>query len=121
MTLSIEVLPAPFGPMMARISPLRMSKETSVIALHAAEGKRHVLDRQQHVAGRDALVRPGALMPPSSRSPAAATGWIFHVADLDAGGDDALAAVLERDLGADAASVRAVVERRRSAAHSVRR
>ena len=32
MTLSIEVLPAPFGPMMARISPLRMSKETSLTA-----------------------------------------------------------------------------------------
>src|SRR6266849_3027074 len=32
MTLSIEVLPAPFGPMMARISPLRMSKETSTSA-----------------------------------------------------------------------------------------
>src|SRR6266581_6048750 len=32
MTLSIEVLPAPFGPMMARISPLRISKETSTSA-----------------------------------------------------------------------------------------
>ena len=32
MTLSIEDLPAPFGPMMARISPSRMSKEMSVIA-----------------------------------------------------------------------------------------
>ena len=32
MTLSIEVLPAPFGPMMARISPLRMSNDTSLIA-----------------------------------------------------------------------------------------
>ena len=32
MTLSIDVLPAPLGPMMARISPLRMSKETSRIA-----------------------------------------------------------------------------------------
>src|SRR4051794_36897364 len=32
MQFSIEVLPAPFGPMMARISPLRMSKETSVSA-----------------------------------------------------------------------------------------
>src|SRR5215813_4744043 len=32
MTLSIEVLPAPFGPMIARISPLRMSNDTSVIA-----------------------------------------------------------------------------------------
>ena len=33
MTLSIEVLPAPFGPMMARISPLRMSNDTSLMAL----------------------------------------------------------------------------------------
>src|ERR1700687_2897072 len=32
MTLSMEVLPAPFGPMMARISPLRISKETSTRA-----------------------------------------------------------------------------------------
>src|SRR5438132_835684 len=32
MTLSSEVLPAPLGPMMARISPLRMSNETSRIA-----------------------------------------------------------------------------------------
>ncbi len=32
MTFSIEVLPAPFGPMMARISPFLMSKETSRIA-----------------------------------------------------------------------------------------
>src|SRR3974377_2361880 len=33
MMLSIDVLPAPLGPMMARISPLRMSNETSVTAL----------------------------------------------------------------------------------------
>ena len=32
MQFSIEVLPAPLGPMMARTSPLRMSKETSEIA-----------------------------------------------------------------------------------------
>src|SRR5829696_3634238 len=32
MQFSIEVLPAPFGPMMARISPLRMSNETSLKA-----------------------------------------------------------------------------------------
>ena len=50
MTLSIDVLPAPFGPMIARISPLRMSNETSRIALHAAERQRDVLDRQQHLA-----------------------------------------------------------------------
>src|ERR671913_2570018 len=33
MTLSIEVLPAPLGPMMARISPFRISNETSRMAL----------------------------------------------------------------------------------------
>src|SRR5258708_20172830 len=32
MTLSIEVLPAPFGPMMARISPCLTSNDTSRIA-----------------------------------------------------------------------------------------
>src|SRR5215218_8765822 len=32
MQFSIEVLPAPFGPMMARISPLRMSNDTSLKA-----------------------------------------------------------------------------------------
>ena len=32
MTLSIEVLPAPFGPMMARTSPFLMSNDTSRIA-----------------------------------------------------------------------------------------
>src|SRR5258708_18255672 len=33
MTLSIEVLPAPFGPMMARISPPEMAKDPSGNAL----------------------------------------------------------------------------------------
>ncbi len=33
MTLSIDVLPAPLGPMMARISPFRMSKDTPRMAL----------------------------------------------------------------------------------------
>ena len=32
MQLSIDDLPAPLGPMMARISPLRMSNDTSVSA-----------------------------------------------------------------------------------------
>src|ERR1700680_2588094 len=32
MTLSIEVLPAPFGPMMARTSPFLISKDTSRMA-----------------------------------------------------------------------------------------
>ena len=57
MTLSIDVLPAPFGPMMARISPLRMSNETSLIALIAAERERDVIDREQDLVGRD--VGPG--------------------------------------------------------------
>ena len=50
MQLSIEVLPAPFGPMMARISPLRMSNGHSVIAFTPPKRERHVLDREQRVA-----------------------------------------------------------------------
>ena len=49
MTFSIEVLPAPFGPMIARISPLRMSNERPR-SPHAAERQRNMLDRQQDVA-----------------------------------------------------------------------
>ena len=75
MTLSIDVLPAPFGPMMARISPLRMSKETSLTAFTPPNDERHVLDRQQHVADRDvgSARRPHAAF--SSRC--AATGSVF--------------------------------------------
>ena len=83
MTLSIEVLPAPFGPMMARISPLRMSNETSVIAFTPPNDERDVLDRQQHLAGRDRRRPRGALMRAfSMRLPA--TGYGLHVADRDA-------------------------------------
>ena len=100
MTLSIEVLPAPFGPMMARISPLRMSKETSRDRLHAAEGERDVLDREHRLAGRDVGARIGALTPAFSIA-FAGTGYGLHVADRDARGDRALAAVLEGHLGRD--------------------
>ena len=94
MTLSIDDLPAPFGPMMARISPSRMSKLTSLSALHAAEAQRDVVDRQQHLAAVAAVVR----RPGPGRLPQAAGS----VADHEIGLDPALAAVLEGDLGLDA-------------------
>ena len=62
MTLSIEVLPAPFGPMMARISPLRMSNETSVIAFTPPKASETFSTDEDHLAGRDLVAgrRPHA-------------------------------------------------------------
>ena len=62
MTLSMEVLPAPLGPMMARISPLRMSNETSRERLHPPKESETLSTESSGSSARD--VRPvGALMP----------------------------------------------------------
>ena len=58
-TFSIELLPAPLGPMMARTSLLRTSKETSESALHAAEGERDVAHLEQRIAHQAALFSRG--------------------------------------------------------------
>ena len=39
--------------MIARISPLRISNDTSVIAFTPPNGERDVLDREDRLAGRD--------------------------------------------------------------------
>ncbi len=73
MTLSIEVLPAPFGPMMARISPLRMSKETSLIAFTPPNDSETFSTDKQHLAGRDVgwpLGRSHAAFSMAARRPA---------------------------------------------------
>ena len=57
MTLSIELLPAPFGPMIARISPWRISKLMPLSATMPPNDRRISSQPQQHVA--DALI-PGA-------------------------------------------------------------
>src|ERR1700730_8562425 len=63
MMLSSDVLPAPFGPIMARISPLRMSKETPVTAL-TPPNESDTLSTESSTSPA-AMSRPvGALMPP---------------------------------------------------------
>ena len=77
--------------------------------LHAAEGERHVLDREDRLAGRD-LVAGGC--PHAAFSIGfAAHRMGLHVADRDARRERALAAVLEGDLGRDVGDLRAVIER----------
>ena len=56
-------MPAPLGPMMARISCSRTSKRDVGERLHAAEGERDVLDREDDVADRRALAQAALLRP----------------------------------------------------------
>src|SRR5438874_6704494 len=132
MTLSSDVLPAPFGPMMARISPLRMSKETPLIALTPPKAS-DTFSTASSTSPATTSVPLGALMPrfrkcderypgrgsgPSARHPSSRR--LLHrrqrhggnVANLDARRKRALAAVLERHLGRDVGLARTAVERR---------
>src|SRR5215831_20981803 len=68
MTLSIEVLPAPFGPIMARISPPAISKETSVKALTPPN------ERETFSTERSTLEAPPAALPSKRRPPPPAGG-----------------------------------------------
>src|SRR5262245_40557709 len=121
MTLSIEVLPAPFGPIMARISPLRMSNETPATALTPPKASDTFSTASSTLPAtmfcslgalmsrlrecHDAARATGSLWPLSRRERArtevAARSCRFlhrrhrhrlHVADFDAGGEHALAA-----------------------------
>src|SRR5229473_2451663 len=135
MMLSSEVLPAPLGPMMARISPLRMSKETPLTALTPPKAS-DTFSTASSTSPATTSGPLGALMPrlrardepqarsvPSPRSArrgcaprargeseraecVATSRRLLHhrhrhgrnVANLDARGKHALAAVLERHL-----------------------
>src|SRR5262249_40084272 len=57
-----DVLPAPLGPMMARISPLRMSKETSVSALTPPKDS-ETFSTDSRTSPAATSLFPGALMP----------------------------------------------------------
>src|SRR5262245_63209206 len=124
MTLSSEVLPAPFGPIMARISPLRTSKETPATALTPRKASDTFSTASSTLpatmscslgaliprlrACDDATRAAGSLCSLShgdrERTEVAARSCCLlhrrhrhrlHVADFDAGGEHALAAVLE--------------------------
>src|SRR5262245_52167440 len=140
MTLSSEVLPAPFGPIMERISPLRISKETPATALTPPKASDTFSTAsstlpatmscslgaliQRLRACDDATRAAGSLCSLShrerERTEVAARSCCFlhrrhrhrlHVADFDAGGEHALAAVLERHLGGNVGLARPAVER----------
>src|SRR5262250_802688 len=141
MMLSIEVLPAPFGPIMARISPLRMSNETPATALTPPKAS-DTFSTASSTLPATMSCSLGALMPRlreyddatraagslrsfshggRERTEVAARSCCFlhrrhrhrlHVADFDAGGEHALAAILERYLGGNIGLARAVIERR---------
>src|SRR5207248_3336979 len=113
MTLSIEVLPAPFGPMMARTSPFLMSNDTSRIA-RTPPNDSDTLSIESRISPAAMSLSAGALM---------ATGRSFElgvrgktscrlpeyrrdrdgrdVADFHPRRKHALAAVLEGHLGGD--------------------
>src|SRR4051812_12236882 len=108
MTLSTEVLPAPLGPMMARISPLRTSNDTSRIALmppNASEtfSTDSSASRAAASCSPRALMRRPRLVRPSRRllQGRRCDRHHLHVADLHPRRDHPLAAVLERHLGRD--------------------
>src|SRR5262249_44056113 len=140
MTLSIEVLPAPFGPMMARISPLRISKETPATALTPPKASDTFSTASSTLPATiscslgalmprlrecdDAARAIGSLCPLSHRERERTEGAArscrllhrrhrhgLHVADFDGGRELALAAVLERHLGGNVGLARAVIER----------
>src|ERR1700730_774155 len=127
MTLSIDVLPAPFGPMMARISPLRMSKETSLSALTPPNASdTFSTDRIASPAATSTCPRAltggpasgaGSTRPHPPFARAEPSRGLLHrgrradVADRNAGVDHAFASVLECNFRRNRCLRRAVIER----------
>src|SRR4051812_32727063 len=123
MTLSIEVLPAPFGPMMARISPFLTSNDTSRIAC-TPPNDNDTFSIESRISSAATSLTDGALMSTrrsfvlgmrgktSCRLPHRGRGRDSgHVADFHPRRKHALAAVLEGHLGRDVGLLRAVIER----------
>src|SRR6188768_1205152 len=74
MTLSIEVLPAPFGPMIADLALPDIQRHVGD-RLHPAEGERDVLDREDRLAGRDLVA--GRRSHAAFSMAAGSAGWVF--------------------------------------------
>src|SRR6185503_14737650 len=128
MTLSVEVLPAPFGPMMARTSPFLMSNDTSRIATTPPNDS-DTRSTDSSTSPAAVSLALGALMarqlrrrppcPGGGRSSecVARSCCLPHrrgdrhrrrIAHLHPRGEDALAAVLEGDLGGNVGLARTV-------------
>src|SRR5664279_1714954 len=96
MTLSIELLPAPFGPMIARISCSRTSKLTSEIA--------RTPPNASEMCSSFKMTSPIARTPPdieSGRLSRRRCRESLRVLDPEVRRDDAAAAVLEFNLRLD--------------------
>src|SRR5450755_1998513 len=119
MQLSIELLPAPFGPMMARISCSRTSKLMSLSAL--TPPKRRLMLRTSRITspiGRALMAAMPSRRASHSSADAAGLscglpnhGECRHVDDLQGGSHPAAAAVLELDLDVDELLGLAAVQR----------
>src|SRR5436190_20913855 len=107
MTLSIELLPAPFGPMMARISCSRTSKETSVSAFTPPNESDTFSTARITSPTGCAFCVIGGSGGFLRRGPAEGA----RVADREVGRDHAAAPVLVLDLHLDVRALAAVVER----------
>src|SRR5689334_13807746 len=68
MTLSIEVLPAPFGPMMARTSPFLMSNDTPRIA-RTPPNDSETSSTESNTSPAAISLAAGALIPQHHRFP----------------------------------------------------
>src|SRR5262245_35254901 len=104
MTLSIEDLPAPLGPMMARISPLRTSKLTSVNAFTPPNASEMLsTESRTSPSVRVAVIVGRRLKRTASASDSSPSRLHqhFRLADRHIGADDAGAAILELDRGLD--------------------
>src|SRR5579885_1058784 len=118
MILSIDVLPAPFGPMIARISPLRISNETSLTALTPPKDS-DTFSTESSTSPTATSGPLGALMrrlrasyPCSCRLPHCWRRRLdLHIADFDPRLDHPFATILEGDLGGDVGFRRAAVQR----------
>src|SRR5262249_7771716 len=130
MQFSIDDLPAPLGPMMARISPLAMSKLISLSAFTPPNDRlMFSTTSRMSLKTRERFIGPRASRPPHERAgrPRSGRGRASarlperhrragarmrgKVADLDVACDGALAAVLEGDANLDMGAPGTVVER----------
>src|ERR1700738_4218435 len=116
MTLSIDVLPAPLCPIMARVSPLRISNETPGTALTPPKAN--------ETSSTESSTSPAAIcclvggltraLPPRrlcGRGHSRGCRQRGHIADFHARGQHALAAVLESHFGRDVGLARPAIER----------
>src|SRR5690242_16190859 len=110
MTFSIEDLPAPFGPMMARISPARTSKLTSESALTPPKAS-EIFSTDSRISATGLVSVIASPLVSSRRALRAGARKALRVVDAHIGTEHAGAAVFELHHGFDTLRPHAAVER----------